>query len=138
MRPAEIIFRIGAGLGGWLVVLAFAVTLAALPAADCRPGDDTLWRGTLVFGAAAALAAGLAGAGLPWRRSLRFLPLLAAPLVVWDAWWLAGAVAATTLGAAPLCAASQLPPSPVERVWPVFQLAVLLLAGLQGLRLWRR
>ena len=137
MRPAEIIFRVASGVGGWLIVLSYAVTLAALPAADCAPGDETLWRGTLVFGAVAGLAALLCGVGRPWRRWLRWLPLLAAPLVAYDAWWLALAVDATTLGQASLCAASPLAPTDIERLWPVFQLAVLAVATREGVRSWR-
>jgi len=61
MRFAEIVLRVGASLGAWMIFIGYALTLAVLPRADCDPTADTLWRGTLMLGVTSALALAFAG-----------------------------------------------------------------------------
>ena len=129
-RLGEAVFAVAVGVGGWLVVGGYALTLAVLPQAPCAPGDDAPWSGTAVFGVVAALAGVLAGAGLRERAALRWIALAVAPLVVFDAVWIAPTLAATSFaGERALCAASTLAPSTWERAWPPVQLAALAVAG---------
>jgi hypothetical protein len=145
MSAAEIILRIGSGIGGWLVFIAHGLVLAVLPRADCDPQSDELWLGTLVLGALSLGGLVLVNLGLRWRHSLRWLAAPALALAVLAATGVAPAVAATTLAGRPLCEmtaqppalALDLPASGLQRAWPIGQLVVLVLGCVQGIRYWR-
>lgn len=145
MSFADVIFRIGASLGAWLIFIGHGLTVAVIPQADCDPASDTLWRGTLLLAALSGFALLFAGRGLPWRSSIRWFAAVgvALGLVAAKAVW--PGVALATLGGEPLCGIAQ-PTGPIapdglatalERVWPIAQLAVVALGIGQGLRFWR-
>jgi len=147
MSIAEIVLRIGASLGGWLIFVAHALMLSVLHRADCDPFSDTLWRGTLFFALLSALGLSLVPQGLPWRDSLRWLALAAGALAVYASVQLLPAIPASAAGGAPLCqlfatdaspvAGAPLRASAVERVWSPIQLAVLAAGVWQAARYWR-
>lgn len=150
MSFAEIILRIGSAVGGWLIFLAHALTLAVLGQADCDTASDTLWRGTLVLGGLSGLALVMVGGGLRWSRGLRWLALPAAGLAILAVAAILPALTATTLSGDPLCGTLGTPITPperaaslplvasaIERGWPPFQLTVLALGLVQAFRTWR-
>jgi hypothetical protein len=145
MSLAEVIFRIGASLGGWLIFLGFALTLSAIPAVDCDPGSDTLWRGTLLFAVLAALGLAFVGRGLQWSRTLRWVALPAGLLAIHAGYGIFGALVDATFAAGPLCAIADSPGLPagrpaapmLERAWPVVQIGVLVFGLTQAIRTWR-
>lgn len=152
MSPAEIMFRIAAPLGGWLIFVAHALTLLALTQVDCDPIAPGHAPGTAFFAVLSGLALTLVGFGLPCRAGFRWIAYPAAALAAIAAWKIAPAVSETTLAGIDLCRSlvfstpSQFP-SPVletgalarpasglERVWPVLQLLVLGGAVIQAFR----
>lgn len=143
MRAAEIMLGIAAGIGGWIILFAHALVLAAIPRTDCGGDSASLWVGTAILGILGALGVLAAGLGLRWRASLRWVALFVLPLALYDLSWIAPALASTTLGELSLCALTAkpelavAPPSRIERVWPALQVAVLIGALFQALRFWR-
>lgn len=147
MTFAEIILRIGGAIGGWLVFAGLCLVLAIVPQADCTPGSEQLWRGTLLLAGVSFLALIFVGRGLRWAPSLKWLTLPALALAALAAVAIYPGVSTTTLGGTSLCAitgaASGLdldltpPASTVERLWPVIQLSVLLFGAIQAVRYWR-
>ncbi|MEE3331935.1 MAG: hypothetical protein VX246_13800 [Myxococcota bacterium] len=133
----DAVFRVGAGIGGWLIVFGWALVMAIMPQADCIPGDDVLWGSTAIFGFLAGAAGVLCGAGLALKRQLRWLGAAAAPLIAWNLYWIVPAVFTTTLGDQSMCAGSALPPTSWERAWPVIQTTAAAIATLQLVRFWR-
>ena len=103
MSFAEIVLRIGASIGGWLIFIGHALTLATLPHADCDPTTDSLWRGTILFGLLALLGLAFVGRGLPWRSSIRWFAIPAVVLAILAAWPILGVFSATVLDGASLC-----------------------------------
>jgi hypothetical protein len=150
MTLAEIVLRIGGGLGGWLLFIAHALVIAVVPRADCDPASDEMWIGTLALAAVTVGAVPLLelGMGLPSRESTRWLAVLALPLAGLAAVGVAPALVGTTLDGGPLCAiAGALPANPelaarsatgVQRIWPMAQLLVLAACSAQAFRYWRR
>jgi len=145
MSFAEIVLRIGGAIGGWLTFIAYALTLGVLGRADCDPNSQELWRGTLFFGFLTALALLLVGRGLQWRRALRWLASIAAALGVYAGLVILPAIGAVTLGGDSLCgvtraggdAFSGFVATPLERLWPLVQFAILALGLVQAARYWR-
>lgn len=144
MSPAEIILRVGSGVGGWLVFIAHALVVAVVPRADCDPTSDELWLGTGVLAALSAAALVLLGLGLPWRSSLRWLALPAAALAVYAAAFVVPAVLATSIAGRSLCSIAGASTDPaaiaatgLQRAWPVFQVLVLGFGCAQAARFWR-
>jgi hypothetical protein len=145
MSFAEIILRIGASIGGWLIFLGLCLTLSVLPQADCDPRSDELWRGTLLFAFVGGLGLLFVARGLEWSRSLRWFALPAAAFALYAAVGISPALVDTTVGGEPLCAIAQptvstlegFEASVLERVWPVAQIAVLVFGVAQALRYWR-
>ena len=147
MSAAEIILRIGAGIGGWLVFVAHALVIAVLPRADCDPRSDELWLGTLVLALLSGAAVALLGLGLRWRQSLRWFAAPAVALAVYAAIGVVPSVAQTSLDGGPLCAMTAAGSTPIDlqsfpatglqRSWPPVQLLVLALGCAQGARFWR-
>ena len=144
MTFADIISRIGAAIGGWLIFTGHCLTLAVLPQADCDPGSQELWRGTLLFAFLSAIGLIFVGRGLRWAPSLRWLTVPAMALAALAAWGIAPGIAATSLGGESLCAIAAptdaslegITASAVERSWPAVQLGVLLFGGVQAIRTW--
>ena len=133
----EAVYRVGGGIGGWLIVFAWALVTAVMPRATCEPGDDVIWRSTLIFGVLAAIAAVLTSAGLRQRSHLRWFAAAAAPLVAWDVYWILPTLFDTTFGVQSMCAASSLEPTSWERAWPIVQLIAGAIAGVQVVRYWQ-
>ncbi len=146
MSFAEIILRIGASIGGWLIFIGYALTLAVIRQADCDPTSDELWRGTLFFGLLSGLSLLFVGRGLPWRNSIRWLTIPAGALAIYAAIGVFPAIGATSVEGASLCGvlnplisshdASGIDATNVERIWPVVQLAVLFAGIVQAIRYW--
>ena len=144
MTFADIISRIGAAIGGWLIFTGHCLTLAVLPQADCDPGSEELWRGTLLFAFVSAIGLAFVGRGLRWASSLRWLTVPAIGLAALAAWAIAPAVVSTSFGGESLCAIAVpiadtldgLAATGVERSWPVVQLGVLLFGLVQATRTW--
>lgn len=142
VRAAEIIVRIGGGLGGWLAVFTHALVLAVLPTAPCDPASDETWRGTLLLGVIAGIGAVLIAMGAKWRGSMRWVALIAAPLLVYNISWLVPAMLGTTFGGAGLCTTIASEPSAIagasglERIWPIVQLAVVCTAAYECVLQW--
>jgi hypothetical protein len=152
MSPAEIMFRIAAPLGGWLIFVAHALTLLALTQVECDPSAPGHAPGTAFFAVLSGLALTLVGFGLPWRAGFRWIAYPAAALAAIAAWKIAPTVSETTLAGIDLCRSLAFPtpphfPSPaldtsilgrpassLERAWPVLQLLVLGGAVIQALR----
>lgn len=142
MSPAEIMFRIAAPLGGWLIFVAHALTPLALTQVECDPIAPGHAPGTAFFAVLSGLALTLVGFGLPWRAGFRWIAYPAAAAAI-AAWKIAPTVSETTLAGIDLCRslASSAPPhfpspaletsalgrpaSGLERAWPVLQLIVL-------------
>ena len=145
MSFAEIILRIGASIGGWLIFIGLCLTLSVIPEADCDPHSDELWRGTLFFAFLSALGLLFVSRGLQWSHAIRWFALPSAGLALYAAIGIVPALAGTSIAGGPLCAiaspsASSLAgfeASPLERVWPVIQLAVLAGGVGQALRYWK-
>jgi len=142
VRGAEIILRVGAAIGGWLVLFTHALIVAVLPVATCDSSSDEGWRGTLLLAGVTAVAALFMGLGLRWRSSLKWPAVLVLPLALYDLSWVVPTLVTTTVGESPLCATFAMrtmptaAPSDVERVWPVVQSAVLALVVFQAVRYW--
>jgi len=133
MSFAEIILRIGASIGGWLIFLGLCLTLSVIPEADCDPASDTLWRGTLFFALLSTFGLFFVSRGFQWSSSLRWLALPAAGLALYAGVGILPALMQTTLAGQPLCSIAHptvqslagLEASSLERVWPIAQLVVL-------------
>jgi hypothetical protein len=144
MTFADIISRIGAAIGGWLIFTGHCLTLSVLPQADCDPASDELWRGTLLFAFVSAIALLFVGRGLRWAASLRWLTVPAIGLAALAAWAIAPAIIATSLAGESLCAIAAptgqtlegVVATGVERSWPVVQLGVILFGLVQASRTW--
>jgi len=151
MRFAEIVLRVGASLGAWMIFIGYALTLAVLPRADCDPTADTLWRGTLMLGVTSALALAFAGTGLPWREQLRWVAALGMAVALWALIAIAPALRGTTISGDLLCASLGSGLSPIdaatawrggasapviERLWGPVQCGILAGGVWQGLRYW--
>lgn len=150
MSPAEIILRIGAPLGALLILGAHALTIGALMRVDCHSVSHANWTGTAVLAVMTLIASSLAGLALPWRRRARGLAIPALLLAGLLLASVAQVFLDTTVWGAPLCGARDaaggldaglaraLPPrttaSRFERVWPLLQLGVALVAALQAIR----
>ena len=132
----DAVFRVGSGIGGWLVVFAWALVMAIMPQAVCEPGNDTVWGGTAIFGIVAALSGVLCGAGIGFKDYLKWMGAAAAPLIAWNVVWITPAVMATTLGEQSLCAISTLAPTAWERAWPLIQLGTAGIALFQLRKFW--
>ena len=147
MSLAEIMFRIAAALGGWLIFLGHALTLLTLTRVECDPMSAGQAQGTAVFAVLSALGLTLVGLGLPWREALRWLAYPALGLAAIVAWEIAPALVETTIDGSNLC--RSLRPSisvsgtsvapgrlatELERAWPVLQLLVLGIGWVQALR----
>ena len=147
MSLAEIMFRIAAALGGWLIFLGHALTLLAITRVECDPMSVGHAQGTAVFAVLSALGLALVGVGLPWREGLRWLAYPALGLAAIAAWEIAPVLVETTIDGANLC--RSLRPSigvsgtsgapgrlatDLERAWPILQLLVLGGGGVQALR----
>ena len=144
MSFAEIILRIGASIGGWLIFLALCLTLAVLPEADCDPASDELWRGTLFFALLAALGLFFVGRGLAWSSAIRWFALPAGGLALYAAFVVFPGLVSSTLGGASLCSIanpavdslSGFPATRLERAWPIAQIVVLGAGIVQAIRYW--
>lgn len=145
MSFAEIILRAGASVGGWLIFIGLALTLAVVPEADCDPASDELWRGTFLFGLLGLAGLLCVGQGFQWRASLRWFAMPAAGLALYAAYFIFPALTTTSLHGESLCfiAQSKVPSlegysaTTIERLWPVLQLSVLGLGVVQSVRYWR-
>lgn len=144
MTFADIISRIGAAIGGWLIFIGLCLTLAVLPQADCDPSSDELWRGTLLFALVSAIGLVFVGRGLRWAPSLRWLTVPAIGLAALAAWAIVPGIIVTSIGGGSLCAIAipnvdtleGIAATGVERSWPVVQLGVLLFGLVQATRTW--
>lgn len=152
MSFAEIVLRLAFAVGGWLIFIGHAVTIAALRHTACDAAAASAIPGTAFFAILSALALAGVGLGLPWRAGIRWLALVGLMLAGFAAWRVAPAVAATTLGGEGLCRAVEAeaarakgdtdptqPGAPasatdLERLWPVLQLGVFAAGALQALR----
>jgi hypothetical protein len=145
MSFAEIILRIGAAIGGWLIFLGLCLTLSVLPQADCDPSSDELWRGTLLFAFVGGIGLLFVGRGIEWSRSIRWFALPAAGFAVYAAIGISPALISTSIGGEPLCTIARptvaslegFEASTLEIAWPVVQLAVLAFGVVQAIRYWR-
>ena len=146
MSFAEIILRIGASIGGWLVFIGFCLILAVLREAECDPASDELWRGTLFFGGLSGLSLLFVGRGLPWRDAIRWLSVPAIGLALYAGFGIAPAIGATSIDGGSLCVIAsptvsdarlaEFGASTLERAWPVCQLFVLAAGLFQAGRYW--
>lgn len=150
MSFAEIILRVVGSIGGWLIFIGYALTLAVLRRVDCDPQSDELWRGTLFFGGVSLLGLAFVGQGLIYRDSIRWFSIPAAGLALYAAIGIFPAFSATTIGAESLCIITNMSAeliggenglpaikaSTLERGWPVFQMIVLLAGIFQASRYW--
>lgn len=147
MSFAEIILRVGVSVGGWLIFLGHALLIAAIPAADCDPSSDEMWRGTLLFGVLAVVAVMSGGVGLLWRDSLRPLAVIAILLALYALFRLAPAISSVVFGdgaLASICGTESSVaggevftprvPTRVEVIWIPAQLLILLIGVFQGIR----
>jgi hypothetical protein len=146
MTAAEVILRVGGAIGGWMILLAHGLVIASIPHADCDPRSDEMWLGTLLLGTLDGFGLILLGRGLAWRASLRWFAPPAVALAIYACWVIAPSIAFTTFDGASLChwvdrpstAMDVFPATPVQRVWPIFQIAVFLAACGSAARYWRR
>lgn len=144
MSFAEIILRIGASIGGWLIFLGLCLTLAVIPEADCDPKSDELWRGTLLFALLAGVGLVFVGRGLQWSAALRWFAMPAGALALYAGYGILPAISATSLDGTSLCAIanptvsslSGYDASSLERAWPIVQIVVLAGGIGQALRYW--
>lgn len=145
MTFADIVFRVGVSIGGWLVFVGHGLTISVLPRADCDPASDAIWRGTLVLAAVSALALLFVGRGLPWRGTLRWVAAPAACVTLLAGRSVLHGLATSTIGSEPLCAMA-VPTRPIapdatatalEAAWPVAQLLVLGFGLAQAARFFR-
>jgi hypothetical protein len=145
MSFAEIILRISASIGGWLIFIGLCLTLAVVPQADCDPASDELWRGTLFFAVLAGLGLIFVRRGFEWRQSIRWFALPAGGLALYAAAGILPALMNTSLAGESLCAIA-VPTvdsldghvaSTLERAWPMAQLAVLGFGVVEAVRYWR-
>jgi hypothetical protein len=147
MSFAEIILRIGVAVGGWLIFIGNMLVIGVLRYADCEPGNDEMWRGTLFFGLLSGAAVAASGLGLRWRKDLRVVAVLAVLLFLYALPVIAAGLHETTLGGKTLCSvAGQTPqsvglaesaPTLVEKIWAPAQLIVGLIAMAQAWRFLR-
>ena len=145
MSFAEIILRVGVSVGGWLIFIGLALTLAVIPEADCHPNSNELWRGTFLFGLLGFAGLLCVGQGFQWRESLRWFAVPAVGLALYAGYFILPALTETSLNGESLCfiANSKVPSlegyaaTTVERLWPVLQLTVLGLGVAQSIRYWR-
>jgi len=145
MSFAEIILRIGAAIGGWLIFLGLCLTLSVLPQADCDPRSEELWRGTLLFAFVSGLGLLFVARGLEWSRSIRWFALPAAGFALYAANGIAPALIGTSIAGEPLCSIANpvvdslegFEASGLERAWPIVELAVLAFGVGQATRYWR-
>ncbi len=147
MSFAEIMLRIGLGVGGWLIYLGHMLTLAVIGEVDCDPASNEMWRGTIAFGVISGAAISSVGMGLRWRDSLRWLAagsfivtLLAFPTLL--AGIRIGTIAGESLchiaGATPQGVdLGAFPATRVEFFWPILQIAVAAIGVVQTIRYWR-
>ncbi len=146
MSFAEIILRIGASIGGWLIFIGYALTLAVLREADCDPASDQIWRGTLFFGLLSGLGLLFVGRGLAWRDSIRWFSIPACALALYSGFGLLPGIDATTVGGGSLCVIANSPlttaelaaieASTLERIWTPLTIVVLVAGLVQGARYW--
>ena len=145
MSFAEIILRAGVSVGGWLIFIGLALTLAVVPEWDCDPISDEIWRGTFLFGLLGFAGLLCVGQGFQWRDSLRWFAVPAAGLALYAGYFILPALTTTSLNGESLCfiANSKVPSlegysaTTIERLWPVLQLIVLGLGLVQSVRYWR-
>ena len=106
MNPAEVFFRVGSSLGGWLIAYAYGILLAVVPATPCaeRARPDEVWFAVWVFSFPALGALWLIPKALPWRDLFRWFALPLAPLLAYGVAVAWPALASVTLGGAALCA----------------------------------
>lgn len=140
----EIILRIGASIGGWLIFLALCLTLAILPEADCDPASDELWRGTLFFALLAGLGLFFVSGGLAWSSALRWFALPAGGLALYAGYVVFPGLLSSTLGGASLCGIANptvdslagIQATRLERALPIAQIVVLSAGIVQAIRYW--
>ncbi len=144
MSFAEIILRVGASVGGWLIYLGLCLTLAVIPLADCDPTSDELWRGTLFFALLTGIGLFFVGRGMAWSKPLLALALPATALALYAGAGILPAVSATSIDGESLCVIanstvstlSGTQASSLERIWPIAQITVLAAGIWQALRYW--
>lgn len=139
MSFAEIILRVGVAVGGWLIFIGNMLVVGVLRFADCTPGSEELWRGTLFLGLLGGAAVCASALGMKWQRELKVLAVIGGLLTLYASPVILAGFSNTTLGGESLCSvAGQIPPgtelssftpSSVERIWPVAQ-GVIGLIGL--------
>lgn len=145
MSFAEIMLRVGVSLGGWLIFISHMLILVAIRYADCDPGSDSMWRGTLLFGVISGVAVAGVGVGLRWKDSIRWLAGIGFLLALLGMRVVVAGVRVATLGGESLCgighstggAIAGPAATGIERVWPVLQLAIVLLGMGQAILYWR-
>ena len=139
---AEVVLRVGAGVGGWLIAFAYGLVLATLPIGGCSVEGDQAFRGAFVFAVIAGITALLLGLSLPWKHSLRWMAALAALMLVWGAYRLAPFLAAATFQGAHLCGQLGAPSAAVAQwwhpYWAPFQFVVVAALLTQAMRTLRR
>lgn len=144
MSFAEIILRIGLAIGGWLIFIGNMLLVGVMRYADCEPGNESIWRGTLFLGVLGGGAVWASSYGMPWRSELKFVAIIGALFALYAAPVIGHGLIATTLGGESLCiVAGQTPggvdladfaPSLTERIWPVAQTVIGLVGLLQAWR----
>lgn len=147
MSFAEIILRIGVALGGWLIFIGNMLLVGVVRYADCEPGNDEMWRGTLFFGVLSGAAVAASTLGIAWRKELKFLAGVGALLILYALPVIGSGLLSTTIGGESLCHiagqtqqsvdVSALGPTLVERAWPPVQLLVGLIGAIQTRRFFR-
>lgn len=137
MSAGEIVFRICASLGVWMLLISHALVVATLPSSACPTADPQTWVGTGILAGVCGVGLLLLGVGLRWRQTLRWVAAAALLLVALALRGVLPMLLATTLGGAPLCGETGVSPTSFERVWPALQTLVLLGGAVQALRYWR-
>ena len=136
---AEVVLRVGAGVGGWVIAFAYGLVLASLPIGACTFEGDETFRGASVFGLIAALTAVLLGLSMPWKQSLRWMATVAGLMLLVGGYRLEPFLTAATLDGAHLCrdlasAPAELAVSWWHPYWAPFHLLVVSALLLQAVR----
>lgn len=141
MRPAELFFRLGSALVGWLVIYAHLLMIAVIPRSTCSPDNPGLWQPTLITWLLTAAAILLVRLGEPFRDTIRWLTIPLAPLWLAAAWALLPYLVSATVGGAHVCTVLNpdfgAPAALWHRLWAPVQTAALTVIAWAALRYWR-
>ena len=105
MRFAEIIFRVGSTVVGWIMAYVYLLVLAVIPLSGCTRQPQDLWLGSLILAGAMALCLFLIPLGRRVSDSSRWLSIPAIILLPFAMLAVLPWLGPVTIGGAPLCGA---------------------------------